>query len=326
LEELGNDLQSAGPRPVYAIMGPEKYLCRQAIDLLKRTVLSPDGLSFDYAEFSAGAVPVNHIIDAANTFPMLAKRRFVLVLDVDDFKDSEQDTLLDLLPSLSPRGLLVLLADSLDHRKKFYRTLREKYCIAEFEKLKGFALEQWTEEFVRKSGYRISASAIKKIVEAVGSDQQTLVNELEKLFLYAGKEKNIPEAILDDLVRSSRQYGIFELIDAIGLRNRVGALRSLANLLSMGEHPLVIVTMMARHCRQMLMIKEALRKGANAREAGSAAQIPPFKLDQYLRQARVIEESSVQEMFTRLADLDRRLKSSSADGRIGLEQLICALI
>jgi len=102
-------------------------------------------------------------------------------------------------------------------------------------------------------------------------------------------------------------------------------LRSLTNLLSMGEHPLVIVTMMARQCRQLLIAKEHLLGGSNAHAIGNAAQVPPFLLDQFLRQARASDAAQVQEMYIRLADIDRRLKSSSGDGRLLLERLICAL-
>ena len=326
LEELESDLRSNGLRPVYLILGPEQYQCRLALNLLRRHALSPGSEAFDYVEFASGDASVDEIIEAAGTYPMLSLRRLVLVTEVEKLKDSEQEALLDSFANISARGTLVLLAVDLDHRKRFYRTLREANCITEFAKLKGPALEKWADAFVRKQGYRISSSAIKKIVELAGSDLQSLVSELEKLLLYAGKEKSVPDAAIDDLVRASRQQGIFDLIDAMGRRDRNGALRSLANLLSMGEPPLVVVTMMARHCRQVLIAKEHLLQGTNAREIGIAAQIPSFILDQFLRQARTADFAAVQKMYIRLADIDRRLKSSSGDGRLLLESLICALV
>ncbi len=326
LEELERDLQNNGPRPVYLILGPEQYQCRLALNLLRHYALSPGAEAFDYVEFAAGDASVDEIIEAAGTYPMLSSRRLVLVTEVEKLKDSEQEALLDSLENISARGMLVLLAMDLDHRKRFYKTLRESNYIAEFPKLKGPALEQWADAFIRKQGYRVSSSAIKKIVELAGSDLQSLASELEKLLLYAGKEKSIPDAAIVDLVSTSRQQGIFELIGAMGRRDRSGALKSLANLLSMGEPPLVIVTMMARHCRQVLIAKEHLHQGTNAREIGSAAQIPSFILDQFLRQARAADSATVQKMYIRLADIDRRLKSSSGDGRLLLESLICALV
>jgi DNA polymerase-3 subunit delta len=257
---------------------------------------------------------------------MLSKRRLVLASEIDRIAESAQDELLESFDRLSSRSMLVLFALDLDHRKRFYRTLREKGCVVEFPKLKGAAIERWAESFVSKQGFRISSSSVKKIVDLVGSDLRTLAAEIEKLALYAGKEKIIPDSAIETLVRNSRQHGIFELIGAIARRDRAGALRILANLLNMGEPPLVIVTMLARHCRQVLIVKDCLNQGLDARETGITAQIPFFILDQFLQQARTADLAAVQRMHIRLAYIDRMLKSTSLDGRMLLEQVICALI
>jgi DNA polymerase III subunit delta len=326
LEELEGSLRGDSAKNVFLILGPELYLCQMAVDLLKRKFLSPESMGFDYAEFSVDDTSVEQIVEAANTFPMISKKRFVLVAGAGKLKDAEQDTLLSSMNSLSPRSVLVFLAEDLDHRKKFYKAMREKHIVAEFAKLKAAALEKWASSFMQGKGYRCTSSAIKRIVDLAGSDLQTLAAELEKLILFAGSDKNISDDAVRDLVGSSRQQGIFDFIGAVGRRDCNSALRSLANLLSMGEHPLVVVTMLARHCRQVLVAKEYLAQGLPSREIASAAQIPPFILDNFLRQAKAVEGETVQRMCIRLAEIDRRLKSSSADGRILLEQLICALV
>ncbi len=326
LEELDAELRKGALRPVYLILGPEQYQCRSAVTMLKSKVLTPESMAFDYSEFAAGSASVDEIVEAANTYPMVSVRRLVLITDAEKLKDSDQETLLDSLQNLHSRIMVILLATELDHRKKFYKALHDKHCVIECQKLKGAALERWAESFFRQQGYRISSAAIQKIVEMAGSDLQSLASELEKLLLYAGKEKNISNSAIDDLISSSRQHGIFELIEAMGRQDRNGALQSLSNLLEMGEHPLVVVTMMARHCRQILIAKEGLSLGKSTREIASAAQIPPFILDRFLRQSRTVSTESVQAMYIRLAEIDRRLKSSPADGRTLLESLICALM
>jgi DNA polymerase-3 subunit delta len=326
LQELERDVKANDLRPVYLILGPEQYESRRAVDLLKSKALNAESNVFDYSEFKAGDSSMDEVIESANTFPMLSKRRVVVLSAVEELNETEQEQLLDSLTNLSKRGLLILVAEDLDRRKRFYKTMRDQCCVAEFPKLKGFELEQWAEAFVRSRGYSLSPAAVKKIVELAGSDLQSLASELEKLLLYSGNEKNISDAVLDDLVRSSRQHGIFELIGALGRRDRAGALRSLASLLNMGENILVIVSMMARHCRQVLIAKECLQEGISPREIGSAAQIPHFLLEQFLRQARAADSITIQTMHIGLADIDRRLKSSSGDGRMLLERLICALV
>ncbi|MBN2318034.1 MAG: DNA polymerase III subunit delta [Acidobacteria bacterium] len=326
LEALEKDLKSSRDRSFYLILGPEQYQCRTAVDLIKRTLLNSESIAFDYCSYSVKDTPVERIFETANTFPMLSNRRLVLVTELENLAQSEHDKLLRNLESVMPSTLLILVAEELDHRKKLYKTIRDKGCIAEFPMLKGASLKRWVEESIRKKGYRVSSATAAKIVDMAGSDLQSLAGELEKLFLYAGKEKQITDAAVEELVRNSRQHGIFELIDAIARRDRAAALNSLTNLLGMGEYPLVIVSMMARHSRQVLIVQECIGRGMRAGEAGKVAQVPPFMLEKFVRQAGDIDLGTVRRMHTGLSDIDRRLKSSSVDARILLEVFISALI
>ena len=326
LEELDKILSRDASGNVYLILGPELYLCQQAMDRIRSRFVVPESAAFDYTEFAGGDVAADQILEAANTFPMASKKRLVLVTELNKLKDAEQDALLNSMQSLSPRCVLAFMAEDLDHRKRFYKAMRDKHIVAEFQKFKGAALERYAASFIQQKGYRCTSSALKMIVDLAGSDLQTLTAELEKLLLYSGSEKSISEAAVVELVGLSRQQGIFDFIGAVGRSDRNAALRSLANLLSLGEHPLVIVTMLARHCRQVLIAKECMSKGLPAREIGTAAQIPPFILESFMRQARAAGGEMVKSMYIRLADIDRRLKSSPADGRLLLENLICALV
>ena len=325
LEELEKDLATA-IRTVYLVLGPEEYHCDKALSILKSRITTPGTADFDYSAFTAGDVRAAEILEAANIFPMLSKRRLVVIENIEKFKDAEAEKLFEGLSSISPRSTVILTAAELDKRKKLYKTIQKDFFLCEFPRLKGYAIERWADAFVRENGYRISTGAIKRVIDVAGADLRTLASEFEKLMLYAGEEKNIPDAVIKDLVGASRQQSIFDLTNAVGRRDRVGAIRSLGNLLGMGEHPLVVVSMLARHCRQTLIAIEGLRARKNLRDIAADAQIPPFAMEQFLAGARAVNQDTVQDMYVRLAEIDRQLKSSSLDGRALLECLICEFV
>ena len=105
LEDLENSLRNDAGIRVCLILGPELYQCQLALDLVKRTVLSPDALAFDFSEFCAGDASADQIIGVANTFPMMSKKRLVLVTEANNLPDSDQDVLLDALAGISPRSM-----------------------------------------------------------------------------------------------------------------------------------------------------------------------------------------------------------------------------
>jgi DNA polymerase-3 subunit delta len=325
LEELEAEVNRGRFHPAYLIIGPEEYLCHQAVGFLKQKSLAPEAFAFNFAEFGAAECSAREAVEAAQTFPMMSPRRLVMVTDLERMRVSDHEVLLRYLEEPASRTVMILTATDLDRRTSFYKCLRERTCVVECAKLKGFALERWAESFIRRRGLRVSQSGLKKIVELAGEDLQSLANELEKLLIYAGTEKAISDTAVEDLVNSSRQHSIFELTAALGRRDRVTALRRLGNLVAAGEEPLAIVSMMARHFRQILIAKDLLEQGKNPRETAVAAQVPSFALDEFMQSVRAIDTRTAATMYHRLTEADYRFKSSPADKRMVLEHLICSL-
>jgi DNA polymerase-3 subunit delta len=111
----------------------------------------------------------------------------------------------------------------------------------------------------------------------------------------------------------------------LGRKETQAALKLLANILETGEHPFVVVTMMARHFRQVLIAKELMVQRRSPRDVASAAQVPAFALDDFMRQVRLIEREDAERMYRKLAEVDFRFKSSTIDQRMILEELILSL-
>ena len=312
-------------RPVYLVFGPEAYLMRRAISLFKESAVPPETRAFNVAEFSGQGEDAEEILKEANTYPMMSQRRLVLVTEVAKLPEADLALLAEYARTPLEKTILVLVADELDRRSKFYRSMAESACLIECAKMKGVALERWTEALLARRGLRISAAARKKLVDLAGSDMISLANEIEKLILYAGQEKTIPEAAIDELVQASRLHGIFELTAALGKRDSKAALRVLGNLLEAGEASLGILAMMARHFRQVLIAQDLLKEGRPPAEIGRLIQIPEFALMEFLRQVRAVDPEIARTMYGRLAHADRSFKSTNPDERMVLEHLICSL-
>jgi DNA polymerase-3 subunit delta len=325
LDELEKELARNVRHAVYLLLGPEEFLRQRALTLLRTKLLDECSLALNYSEFSASERPISEMLETANTFPMLSRVRIVLLSGLEAMDAPAQELLLDYVRQPSIRTALILNASELDKRTTFYKAIRDHSCVVELAKLKGYALSRWAEDWIRGRGYRISPAALKKLIDLAGSDLQTLANEIEKILIFCGDNKNIPDAAVEELVRGSRQHGIFELTEAVGRRDKARALHLLANLLNLGEQPLMILVMLARHFRQILIAKDLELQGKPPHEIGAAAQIPPFILDEFLAQARAMDQASAEGMYLRLAEADLRFKSSPTNQRTYLERIIYGL-
>ena len=325
LDTLKQELKKQRFRPVYLLLGPELYLRNQAADLLKR-VIAPEALAFNCAEFNARSATSNQIVEAANTFPMMSPQRLVIVNDVDSLAETEQDALIGYLGSPSPRTILLLIASDIDRRTSFFKRILEGCCVLEFPQLKDFALKNWAEDYIRRQGRRISPAALGRLMDLAGSDMLSLVNEVEKMLLYAPESKEISELTIEHLVPSSRLHKLYELTDAIGRKNRPHAIRLLANVLESGEPALRVSATLASHCRQVLIARELLDSGqVDTRAIAAAAQVNPRWVENLIRIARLIDSKTASEMCLRTAEIDRRLKSSGVDQKLILESIVHSL-
>jgi DNA polymerase-3 subunit delta len=324
LDELETELKAHKISRIYLILGPEQYLCRQALRMIRQKLISPETAAFNYSELNAESDSIENILAAVNTFPMMAPLRIVLLTNLAKLEKEQQERLCKYFANPCSKSVLILSDNELDRRTGLFRVLKEHACILEFPKLKGYELERWAAEHIRKRGLKISSVSIKKLVDLAGSDLQVLVNEIEKLLLFSGKGQSIADSDIDSLVGNSRQHGIFELISALGKNDRIGALKHLNSLLDAGERPLMIVSMMARHLRQVLIAKDILNQGGDMRDVASAAQVPNFLLNDFIGQARRMSAEAAGKMYLRLAESDLRFKSSSISERVLLETLICS--
>ncbi len=325
LEILKEQLKDGDLRPVYLLLGPEVFLRDRAAKMIRKAVVPAEALGFDYAEFQGTTASMSQVIKAANTFPMLSKTRLVMVTDINAAPADEHEPLLEYLERPARRGVLVLVAEDLDKRTVLAKRLLEKAWVIEFPLLRDYALKAWANEYIRYSGCQISPGALDRLIALSGSELMPLANEIDKLILYVGDAKTIPDSVVNELLVASHQNKLYELTDAIGRKDRKEALRLLTNILESGEPPLVVLSALARHFRQVLIAREALDSGLDARTAAASAQADPRWADRLARTARSVDPANARLMCLRSAEADRRIKSTGLDEKLILESLIHSL-
>jgi DNA polymerase-3 subunit delta len=325
-EQFQRELRSAGPHPVYLLWGPEDLLLRKAISLIRKKTLQCDSPSpFDYSEYSGQSADVDEVLSEAQTFPMMSPMRLVIVTHIDKIDADGQEKICAYAENPQLKTVLILASAALDKRTRVAKQLSRTACAVEFPRLKGAALERWARDLMARRGIGMTPSALGRFMYLAGTDAQSISNEVEKLSLYAGKDEEITDSTVEAVVGASRLHGIFELTSALGARNRKLALQLLDNLLEGGEPPLFILTMMARHFRQIIIAKELIELGRPRAEISRQAQVPEFVLGEFLRHARATPLETARILQERLAGIDLRCKSTNPDEQMLLEHLICSL-
>lgn len=308
---------------VYLLLGEEDLLVDQALGELLDRLIPPAERDLNLDVVRADEIQLTDLITLLDTLPFFGRRRAVVVKSADAWKPAEQERLAAYLEQGPPPSALMLVASTLDRRRKLYTTIRKVGEIQEFPRLTMRQLPVWINERVRREGRRIDPDAVEALIALVGPGLRQLSLELEKLFAYVDSRERITLADVEAAVSRISESTIFMMVDAIGERRAGDALRGLADILR-EEAPPYVLFMIARQFR--LLMRASLLRARKKTPSGvqEALGVPPFVARKIMEQADNFPPGAFPGIFARLLEADRAIKTTG-QARLALEMLIASL-
>ena len=321
-------LDFSKPAAIYVLHGPERLLIDRAVAALRDATVKPALRAFNYDVFDAGEkLDARAIVQAARTLPMMGGRRLVHVKGAHDLSAAQLEALLPYLADPAPETVLLLVAEKLDTRLKFFAQAKKAGVVEKFEAPYENRLPGFVEDEARQRGLKLERGAAQRLADVVGRDLGRLSSSLEQLGLYAAG-RAIRSEDVDELVADSRERNVFELCDATYAGNRTRALVAARSMLANRESPIGMVAMLARHARQLVRIR-ALGGRPSPSQIASALGLSPYFAGPLAEQARRYSEAGLERVLCELAAADRSLKGGglgAAKAGLGDELLVERLL
>ncbi len=322
--ELERSLRE-GLRPLYLLLGCEIYLRRVAAQAITEVALSRTLLrEFNESSFSLSSDPVQSAIAAAEQLPMMSDMRVVRIRDFARLREADEDVLIRYLTNPSPSTVMIFTADDLDKRKKSTRVLLDVCTIVEFPPLKDAEAKAWAKTRLKELKITADDQVLSEIIRLVGTDVQTLFNEVDKLASAAADTGRITSALVDELIGRTRELSNFELGDHLLAGNRKRALETLHRLLEDGAEPVMLVGLIAGNYHRLALGKHLLARGGRE-EVFRNISLPPFKRDSYISTLQRSTANKIARGIQLTAATDLAIKTSQATPRLQLEMLVCEL-
>ncbi|MBY0316309.1 MAG: DNA polymerase III subunit delta [Bdellovibrionales bacterium] len=312
---------STHPQPVYLLFGEEEFLVDQAITLFHQ-VVDEGTRDFNYDVFYAKESPPSTILDVAETLPMMAPRRVVVIKDVEKWNEPEWSLFDKYFEDPSESTVLVLVAKAVDKRKKTIKRLIESAEAIEFKKLYDNQVPQWIQYMVQRAGLSIERDAVALLQQFVGNNLLDIQSEVQKLAQFLGDRKQILVKDVIDVVSKIKVQSVFDLSRAIGESDKAKALLCLSQLLAHGQNEVAILALISRHVRILRLVKKAKQEGQKGPQIASRAGVSPYFLAEYEAQSRNWTDKKIEKTVKALLDTDRALKSSPLSSHIWLENFI----
>jgi DNA polymerase III subunit delta len=310
-DEFAKSVGKGEIAPLYYFHGDEPYLIDRAVKRLMGVAVSPDARDFNLDIFYGKECKGDEIATAAQTLPMFAERRVVLVRRSSELPATALDNLTEYVADPSPSTCLIFEGEKIDQRKKFFLEIKKKGNLVEFKRLYENQLAPFIREEAAAYGKKVEPAALEMLVYLVGNNLQELAAEMEKVATFMGNRDMVKVADIRSIVSDTKVDTVFELANALGEKEAGKALRSLNTILRDGEAPLMVLAMLTRHFRQLWRVKELCEKKVPAQDISRATGINPYFIKGIVEQARNYRLSEFRGIFERLFATDLALKTSA---------------
>jgi DNA polymerase-3 subunit delta len=308
--------------PLYFLYGDDQYLVEQGVKRLMDRIVDPGFRDFNFNVFYGNECKGDEIFSAAQTLPMFAERRVILIKKAHELPATALEVLTGYIQNPSASTCLVLQADKIDQRKKFFTEFKKFGELVEFKKPYDNQLGPFIREETKSRGKRIDPAAAELLAFLVGNNLQELASQIEKVVTFIGSREMITTTDIKGIVSDTKVDSVFEFSDAVGEKSLGKALRTLQTILRDGEAPLLILAILTRHFRQLWKVRELVDRKLSSSDISKATGINPYFLKKVVTQAGNFTPMEIKSIFERLFDLDLLFKSGGGKQMVLLEQLV----
>lgn len=317
--------------PVRMILGDEGLLVQEAE---QRAVIDAFGggpAGFNHAVYTAGS-GVEGALDLARTQPMMAKRRVVVIRELEKAPPELLDAIAAYLDSPNPSTLLLLVGTKLpeasggvDRGRRLENRLKKMEAVQRFQSKDQHPIGFATDHAARL-GCTLDRRAAELLVELVGSDLGRLRMEVDKASAWLGGKGTIHIAAVEAVSSPVAEAVVWDLTDAILVGDTNRALATTHRMLEdagpsdgASHRLLALVTWQVR---RVLELQSGLRAGTGPPE--SWQRMPSAKLRQAQESLgrKPIDPAGILEMLSRA---NREFNRSPAGDRRLFEALILNL-
>ncbi|MBV8820502.1 MAG: DNA polymerase III subunit delta [Acidobacteriaceae bacterium] len=337
-------IQKQTPAAAYLFIGPEplqRDFCRKA--LLER-VLQPDEIDDGFTRHDLDETPLASILDDARSFSLFTRNRVIWVSGAEGalprrLTDKEDDgsgaAISDLLRH-APPGVTVVFDCSrfdfdgddkakLDRVQKFYSIIPDQ---VEFRPFTPESARRLAQETVRRLGLQLGISELGLLVDTLGADGARIVQEIEKLSLFAGKDRKITADDIQQLVPDAQATTMFALVSALGRGDRKKSLQALDTLMREGEYLPLALTFLATQFRLALVAQEAKLQNAQQIQTYFTRQgirIWRERAEQVQQTLSAFPKDKLADALAKVFWADKSLRDVRPDDRVIMEELVLSL-
>jgi DNA polymerase-3 subunit delta len=329
MKRVAQDIKNGSYSNVYLLYGEESYLRKQYRDNLKNALIPPDD-SMNCTVYSGDEIDLNEVIDMAGTMPFFASRRVIVVENSGWFKPKkgnlDGDKLINFINNIPDTTYVIFVEETADKRSKLFKTITSKGYAALCEMQDEAMLKKWVLGLLKKENKLITGDALDLLLDKTGTNMENIKREVEKLICYKYYDEGITAADVEELCVEQIQNQIFDMVEAVAVKNQKKALELYYNLIALKEAPVKILALISRQFNMLLQVREMNSKGYPESEIAATTGLNAYYLKKkYIPQSKQFKLSQLEEALRTCVEAEENIKMGRMSDTLSVELIIVGL-
>jgi DNA polymerase-3 subunit delta len=303
---------------IRSLVGDNSFALQQSLKQYVGAFIAEHG-DIAVERLEGGEADFERLQASLQSVPFLADKKMVVIRSGSANKQftEQAERLLSGLPETTE---LVLVEPSVDKRSSYYKLLKKATDLEEFAEQDEQGLARWLVSAAKEQGATISSGDARLLVEYVGTNQQMLASELDKLISY---DSNVTHTSIELLVEPAPQSKIFDLLDAAFAGNPKRAMELYHEQREQKVDPSQIIALLAWQLRILALLLTA--NGRTDSDMARDAKLSPYTIQKSQGIARKLTFARLKQLVSDLVKLDVRSKRQNIDLDEALQNYLLAL-
>ena len=286
---------------IYIFYGEEDFLREYNSDKIinECNLSNPDMNFIKLTEESIGKLP-----DNSEQLPFIDSKKVIYIKNSGFFTSNKKigpsviERVTEYLTKVPEYVEIIFNDESIDKRLSPYKKISKIYKVV------------------------IDIETAKYLAEVCGPSMSYLYSEIKKLAVLGKEGEVINKELIDKVSVKSIQGIIFDLTDAMGIKDKPKSLRLLEELILKKEAEQFILIMLYKHFRNLFLLRVATDEGcASAEYLG----INPYVYRKLLGQVKNYSADTLRGFLAKFTEFDYKSKRGEIDLRTGIEMVICCM-
>lgn len=319
MKTLVEDIKSGQFKNVYLICGEEEYLKLNYKKQFIKAIAGDDTMNLGMYE--GKNIDINEVIDTAETFPFFAEHRLIVMEGTGLFK-SGGEQLAEYMGKIPKSTIFLFVEHDVDKRSRMYKAVKANGYICEINRQSEKDLAVWAARIFAHNGKKITNANMSYLITIAGTDMEVLSKEIEKLISYDLKKEVIAKEDIDAVCIKQLNVRIFDMVDAISVKNQKKTLDCYYELIAEKEPPMRILFMLARQFHLILQAKDLSARGMGKNQIADAMGVQGFIAGKSISQSRNFSVEELKNALEESVQTEELIKKGMLDEHIGVEMLL----